>query len=212
MNFHGDLFEAKARTVGDLLDMLNDFQLFRVAGGPDWMRSDRYDIEAKADRPLTSADLQEAVKTLLADRFQLKSHREKREVAGLVLRSSRTPAGLKEAGGDERYSMRMDGGAFVFTAASMSVLANYLSNLLTAPVLDETELKGKYNFKLAIRRGDSDSGTMWEDRAREAVEAFGAASGESANSPGGHGGRPVRTAERKLTERSIPHGTCHEFV
>jgi len=174
MNFHGDVFEAKARTVGDLLDMLHDFQLFRVAGGPDWMRSDRFDIEAKADRALTPADLQQAVKALLAERFQLTSHLEKREVPGIVLRSPRRQTGLKEAAADEKYSMRMDaGGGFVFTAASMSVLANYLSNLFTAPVLDETELKDKYNFKLAIRRGDSQSGTTWEDRAREAVEALG---------------------------------------
>ena len=51
-NFHGDRFEAKAMTVGDILDMLGGYKLFRVAGGPNWMRTDRYDIEAKAERPL----------------------------------------------------------------------------------------------------------------------------------------------------------------
>ena len=71
INFRGDRFEVRAATVGDILDMLGGFQLFRVVGGPDWMRSDRYDIQAKADRPLELADRQQAVMALLAERFQL---------------------------------------------------------------------------------------------------------------------------------------------
>jgi uncharacterized protein (TIGR03435 family) len=65
-NFSGDPFEVKANTVGDILDMLHGFDLFRVVGGPDWMRSDRYDIEAKSDRPLAVAHRQQAVMALLA--------------------------------------------------------------------------------------------------------------------------------------------------
>ncbi len=36
-SFRGDRFEAKAATVGDLLDMLTGFQLYRVTGGPPWI-------------------------------------------------------------------------------------------------------------------------------------------------------------------------------
>ena len=94
-NFHRDSFVAKAMTVGDILDMLNGYQLFRVVGGPDWMRTDRYDIAAKAERPLETADLRQAVMALLSERFQLESHQEQREVPGIVLRAPRTPSGLK---------------------------------------------------------------------------------------------------------------------
>lgn len=97
INFRGDRFEVRAATVGDILDMLGGFQLFRVVGGPDWMRTDRYDIEAKADRPLEVADRQEGVMALLAERFQLVSHRDRREVPGIVLRAPRTPTSLKPA-------------------------------------------------------------------------------------------------------------------
>jgi uncharacterized protein (TIGR03435 family) len=66
--------------------MLGGFRLFRVVGGPDWMRTDRYEIGAKADRLFEVADRQEAVMGLLAERFQLESHREAGS-AWMVLRA-----------------------------------------------------------------------------------------------------------------------------
>jgi uncharacterized protein (TIGR03435 family) len=86
INFRGDRSEVRAATVGDILGMLGGFQLFRVVGGPDWMRTDRYDIETKADRPLEVADPQQAVMALLAERFKLVSYygrREHRRIAAL---------------------------------------------------------------------------------------------------------------------------------
>jgi uncharacterized protein (TIGR03435 family) len=173
INFRGDLFEVKAATVGDILDMLDGFQLFRVVGGPDWMRTDRYDIEAKADGLLKVADRQQAVMALLTDRFQLLSHHETREVPGMVLRASRTPPGLKQATSDESYSIRMANENVAFTAVSVSAVTNYLSQMWRAPVVDATELKGRYDFELATSRIESQSGMNWGDRVREAVEAVG---------------------------------------
>jgi uncharacterized protein (TIGR03435 family) len=195
--FRGDRFEIKASTVGDVLDMLGGFKLYRVVGGPEWMRTDRYDIAAKANRPLEVADRQPAVMTLLAERFHLESHREMREVPGMVLLASRMPKGLKPAGSDERYSMRMDHGDVVFTAAPMSAVTNYLSNMWAGPVVDEMELKGLYNFELATSRVEPQQGMSWGDRVREAVEAR-LPGGESTDSAGGHRCGPLRAADRQL--------------
>jgi uncharacterized protein (TIGR03435 family) len=52
----------------------------QVVGGPDWMRTDRYDIDAK---PLGNTDPKQRWlmwQTLLADRFKLRLHRETREI------------------------------------------------------------------------------------------------------------------------------------
>ena len=173
-NFRGDRFQIKAMTVGDILDMLGGYQLFRVMGGPDWKRTDRYDIEAKAGHPLEVADQQPAVMALLAERFHLESHRETREVPGIVLRPPRgRREDLKQAGSDESYSIHMDHGDVVFTAVSMSSVTNYLSQMLGAPVVDETELKETYDFKLATSRVEPQPQMSWGDRVREAAEAIG---------------------------------------
>lgn len=173
IRFFADRFEAHAATVGDVLDMLAGFQLFRVVGGPDWMRSDRYDIEAKANRRLEVADRQPAVMALLAERFQFQSHRETREVPGIVLLAPRTLPRLKVAGSNETGSIHMDRGDVVFTAIPMSGVTNYLSNMWLAPVVDETDLKGAYDFELATSRVEAKPGVNWGDRVREAIETLG---------------------------------------
>ncbi|HWF07546.1 MAG TPA: TIGR03435 family protein [Bryobacteraceae bacterium] len=173
-NFRGDRFDAQAMTVGDVLDMLGGYQLYRVMGGPDWMRTDRYDIEAKADHPLELADRQQAVMALLAERFHLKSHRETRKVPGIVLRAPRgQQESLKQVGSDETSSIHMDGGDVVFKAMPMSGVTNYLSQMLKAPVVDETKLKGAYDFKLAVSKVERQPQMSWGDGVREAAEAIG---------------------------------------
>jgi uncharacterized protein (TIGR03435 family) len=172
INFRGDRLEVKAATVGDILDMLGGWQLFRVVGGPEWMRSDRYDIEAKADRPLEMADRQPAVMALLGERFHLETRRETREVPGVVLHARPSEA-VKPAAEGDRYSIRTGGEGVVFTAVAMSGLTNYLSQMLRAPVVDETQLKGAYTFVLATSRVDPQPGMTWGDRVREAAEAIG---------------------------------------
>ena len=57
----------------------------RVLGGPDWIESERYDIEAKAAMEFTQGpsappELLEMVRSLLEDRFKLRAHRDTREM------------------------------------------------------------------------------------------------------------------------------------
>jgi uncharacterized protein (TIGR03435 family) len=55
----------------------------QIIGGPPWMDSDRYDIQATADCSggvLSREQLQLMVQSMLEDRFQLKAHKETREL------------------------------------------------------------------------------------------------------------------------------------
>ena len=56
-------------------------QPFQVVGGPEWQNSTKFDINARSeDATLTTDQMLERLKTLLADRFKLKARTETREV------------------------------------------------------------------------------------------------------------------------------------
>ena len=55
-------------------------QPYEVFGGPEWQNSDKFDINARAAGAKTTDQLFGMLQTLLADRFKLKVHTEKREV------------------------------------------------------------------------------------------------------------------------------------
>jgi uncharacterized protein (TIGR03435 family) len=52
----------------------------QISGGPEWMNSDRWNIQAKADRRGTNDELRDALARLREDRFQLNIRHEKREL------------------------------------------------------------------------------------------------------------------------------------
>lgn len=55
-------------------------QAFQIVGGPSWIDSDRWEIEAKADGNATRADVFQMLQSLLEDRFRLKIHHEARQL------------------------------------------------------------------------------------------------------------------------------------
>jgi uncharacterized protein (TIGR03435 family) len=66
-----------------------------VAGGPDWQNDDGFDVEAKAERPFTSAEERNAMlRALLADRFKLVAHREQHETPSTMLTVARSDGRL----------------------------------------------------------------------------------------------------------------------
>jgi uncharacterized protein (TIGR03435 family) len=58
---------------------------FRLAGGPDWINIERYDIVGLAPGATSSDDITPCLQSLPADRFNLTMHVEKREMPVLRL-------------------------------------------------------------------------------------------------------------------------------
>src|SRR5215469_1122811 len=58
---------------------------FRVVGGPDWLATDRFDIQAQPERPIRPEDIGPAVLAVLEDRFRLKAHHEQRQLPAYEL-------------------------------------------------------------------------------------------------------------------------------
>ena len=65
---------------------MQDFQLI---GGENWVRTERYDVAARAGREVSQTELGEMVKALLADRFKLRVRTEMREMSILELQRAR---------------------------------------------------------------------------------------------------------------------------
>ena len=65
-------------------------QSFQIAGGPDWINSERYQIEAKAGGNPSRDQTFLALQLLLEDRFELKIHRETKELPVYALVAARS--------------------------------------------------------------------------------------------------------------------------
>jgi uncharacterized protein (TIGR03435 family) len=123
----------------------------QIAGGPDWIDTEHYDIDAKAERPSTLEELHEMFRSLLADRFQLRYHHETREIPAYVLTVANLGTKLKRSETLEIFDVpiKPDGsGRVVGTRVPISSLSWYLSLQVGRPVVDGTALEGFYDFTL----------------------------------------------------------------
>jgi uncharacterized protein (TIGR03435 family) len=77
-------------TVKDLLTIAYQVRDFQISGGPGWVNSDHYDIEAKTDGNAAPTQVQQMIRALLEDRFKLKVHRETKELPIYVLTVAKT--------------------------------------------------------------------------------------------------------------------------
>jgi uncharacterized protein (TIGR03435 family) len=65
-------YEQSARSRG--------LEPFEVQGGPNWLGSDRFDVNATAGRNVSLTELRAMLRALLVERFHLETHYEKRQM------------------------------------------------------------------------------------------------------------------------------------
>ncbi len=122
----------------------------QVSGGPNWVNSEYYDIEAKTPHPAGRESILQMLQALLADRFQLKLHKEVRQVPIYVLAADGKGYGLRENKSGDPPRVRIgESGQYIFQSFPIAQLAWYLSLRLRRDVVDKTALKGTYDFELA---------------------------------------------------------------
>src|SRR5262249_7246186 len=89
-------FIARSATVRALLPLaFRAVQDVQIVGGPAWLASDKFDIEATAGGPLTNEQATAAIRALLEDRFHLKTHREMQDVLVYILSVDKGGAKVK---------------------------------------------------------------------------------------------------------------------
>jgi uncharacterized protein (TIGR03435 family) len=120
----------------------------RQISGPGWLNLERFDIVAKSSSPASEMQLRLMLQTLLADRFKLALHRESKEMSVFVLLVGKGGHKLSESQGDGPPKMQPNKMLMVCERVTMPQLCELLSDPMQAPVLDLTELKGRYDFSL----------------------------------------------------------------
>jgi bla regulator protein BlaR1 len=146
------------------------FQSNRLSGGPDWIRSERFDIEAKAAEGAFAgeatnkdrdAKLRLMLQALLADRFKLIIRRDTKELPVYALVVGKNGLKLKKAAIDEKDCPAGDtdragachsfmggqGRGLHAKAADMGDLVLFVSNWTDRPMVDRTGIKGLYEFE-----------------------------------------------------------------
>jgi bla regulator protein blaR1 len=137
-------------------------QSSRLSGGPEWIRTDNYDVEAKADKdafpPGATATVREArmmlmLQTLLADRFKLKMRRDSRELPVYALGVSKNGPKLQKSAIEEKDCTELppdtrslpchvfnggQGRGLHGDAVDMSDLVLFVENWSDRPILDKT--------------------------------------------------------------------------
>lgn len=144
-------------TLDDLITMAYDIHVKQITGAPAWLESEKYDLEIKPDVPgqPNVKQMKVIVQKLLADRFQLKFHREKQELPVYAITVAKTGAKLTKSEADPNslpglfFGRGSPGTNFNVRNATLAEVASVLQgSVLDKPVVDQTGLTDKYDFTL----------------------------------------------------------------
>jgi bla regulator protein BlaR1 len=170
----GSNFNATGVTLEFLIRAAYRIEFNQIIGGPAWINSDRFDIEAKPDAAVAE-QLQklnrddrnlatgQMIQGLLADRFKLAMHHETRELPEYVLVVAKNGPKIREATPGDTYSnglklrdgtpggpglVQMSPGHVAAQATTMDFFIHVLEQQLGTTVVDKTGLTGKYDIPL----------------------------------------------------------------
>jgi uncharacterized protein (TIGR03435 family) len=121
---------AHVRGVGlSLRDYLATAYRFKATliSGPDWTATERYDISATLADGSTKAQVPEMLQALLADRFAVKLHKEKKEFQIFALVLAKGPQKLKELPPDPSEDKINDEPVGMANVATIAAVGNGVS-------------------------------------------------------------------------------------
>jgi uncharacterized protein (TIGR03435 family) len=181
LHIDGAQIRVTALSLKDYLGMAYQVKVAQISG-PDWLASERFDVLATLPAGSSTDQIPEMLQVLLAERFQIKLHHDKKEFPVYVLEIGKGPPKLKEdpldpdvagaggkgtadvaaSGSGQGVSVNLGGGSsynfantrFEATKLSMADLAGNLERFLDRPIVDMTDLKGRYTFVLDLTEED----------------------------------------------------------
>jgi len=155
----GVAFYRTNATVASLVQFGYNIREFQLIGGPEWIRRDLFEINARAASEVSTDRMRLMVQSLLDDRFTLVVHKEQREMRGSALvlaRDDGRPGPKLEKCGDPQNPSPWNpirippGGDIRFgKCVAISSVADAATG---RPVIDKTGLTGMWSYELAFAR------------------------------------------------------------
>jgi uncharacterized protein (TIGR03435 family) len=163
LTFRGRNLITVNSSLADLMMFAYSVQMKQIVGAPDWIEKDRYDINATPDQEgtPTAEQVRILIRKLLADRFQLKFHHDKRELSAWVLTVGKDGAKLNPAQPNGNLhgigTQPAKTGIMMFANNSpIPAFTSFLQSLvLGRPVVDQTGLTGRYDLTVTFTPDDS---------------------------------------------------------
>jgi uncharacterized protein (TIGR03435 family) len=162
-SFKGRIFYVDNYNVEDLIALGYGYQAKQIVGEPAWFATTLYDIEGIPDTPgLPSMQQKFAmIRNLLEDRFQLKFHLAKQTMPCYILTTAKggprlTPSasGLNDPG-NFRWMGHL-GALRVRNLTFPEFVVWFQKNVTDKPLLNRTNLSGRYDFTLVWSPGESE--------------------------------------------------------
>jgi uncharacterized protein (TIGR03435 family) len=152
----GQEYSARNASVKLIVSLMYKVPIRQIAGGPAWLDTDGYDIEAKAGHSYNLEDLHAMFQNLLADRFKLKFHKETKEGPAYALTVDKSGLKMKLNESPQDFEVPLSSGkdgTIIGTRVPMQYFCWWLGQVLQRderPVIDQTGLDKNYDFTLAF--------------------------------------------------------------
>jgi uncharacterized protein (TIGR03435 family) len=149
----GRHIRAANETVDDMISFAWGIHVKQIVGGQPWMNTDHYFVDGVPDVPgdPNLTQFRSMIKKVLAERFGLKVHNEKRELSLYALTVAKGGPKLTKSLGNPNGPPNDNFSTSAYmkeTNTTMGEYAKAMQYVLDRPVLDQTGLEGRWDFLL----------------------------------------------------------------
>lgn len=165
----GGRLNIKNQRISNVIGFAWTMKYYQLVGGPSWLESDRFDIEAKAEGSSSQDEMKQMLQSLLEERFHLKIHQETRQLPVYTLTLAKggskmqafkegdcikyapsTPASPSTATKPRDFCgfNILTQGRWNASGITMQQVTSALADITNRPVIDKTGLSGLFDVHM----------------------------------------------------------------
>jgi uncharacterized protein (TIGR03435 family) len=144
----GGTISLRNVTLHFLIGMAYELPNYRMSGGPAWIDTLRYNVDAKPSSRVSRSVAVQMMQTLLSDRFRLQVHHENKTVTGYRLTAPKGDAKMVKLSPNDPIGFRLAQPGRIEGHGTMAMLVTNIQGMVRAPVDDATGLNAAYDMSL----------------------------------------------------------------